>query len=60
MMGEYNIGGDAFVLEEYFEEMGIDLVASFSGNSTIESYEYSDQVDLNIVMCHRSISYNFV
>ncbi len=57
MMGEYNIGGDAFVLEEYFEEMGIDLVASFSGNSTIESYEYSDQVDLNIVMCHRSINY---
>ncbi|MDA3891048.1 MAG: nitrogenase molybdenum-iron protein alpha chain [Salinivirgaceae bacterium] len=57
MLGEYNIGGDAFVLENYFEEMGIDLVASFSGNSTIESYEYSHKVDLNIVMCHRSINY---
>jgi len=57
MMGEYNIGGDAFVLEDYFKEMGIDLVASFSGNSTIESYEYAHNVDLNIVMCHRSINY---
>jgi nitrogenase molybdenum-iron protein alpha chain len=57
MLGEYNIGGDAFVLEEYFKEMGINLVASFSGNSTIESYEYSHKVDLNIVMCHRSINY---
>jgi nitrogenase molybdenum-iron protein alpha chain len=57
MMGEYNIGGDAFVLEEYFEEMGIELVASFSGNSTVESYEYSHKADLNVVMCHRSINY---
>lgn len=57
MMGEYNIGGDAFVLEDYFKEMDVDLVASFSGNSTIESYEYAHNVDLNIVMCHRSINY---
>ena len=57
MLGEYNIGGDAFVLESYFEEMGITLLASFSGNSTIESYEYSHMADLNLVMCHRSINY---
>ncbi|MDA3927861.1 MAG: nitrogenase component I subunit alpha, partial [Prolixibacteraceae bacterium] len=57
MMGEYNIGGDAFVLEEYFKEMGVSLVASFSGNSTIESYEFSQNADLNLVMCHRSINY---
>ncbi len=57
MMGEYNIGGDAFVIEKYYEEMGIDLLASFSGNSTIESYEYAQNADLNLVMCHRSINY---
>lgn len=57
MMGEYNIGGDSFALEDYFEEMGITLKATFSGNSTIESYESSHDVDLNIVMCHRSINY---
>lgn len=57
MMGEYNIGGDAFLLEDYFSEMGINLVATFSGNSTIESYEYSHKADLNLVMCHRSINY---
>ena len=57
MMGEYNIGGDAFVLEKYFEEMGATLVASFSGNSTIESYEYAQEADVNLVMCHRSINY---
>lgn len=57
MMGEYNIGGDSFALESYFEEMGVTLKATFSGNSTIESYESAHNVDLNIVMCHRSINY---
>ncbi len=57
MMGEYNIGGDAFVLEDYFEEMGIELVATFSGNSSIHTYEYAHKADLNVVMCHRSINY---
>ena len=34
MLGEYNIGGDAFVLEDLLERCGITLVATFSGNST--------------------------
>ena len=33
MLGEYNIGGDAFVLEDLFERGGINLMATFSGNS---------------------------
>lgn len=57
LLGEYNIGGDAFVLEELFEACGITLNGSFSGNSTIEQFERAHTVDLNAVMCHRSINY---
>jgi nitrogenase molybdenum-iron protein alpha chain len=57
LLGEYNIGGDAFVLEEIFEACGITLNGSFSGNSTIEQFERAHTVDLNAVMCHRSINY---
>ncbi len=57
LLGEYNIGGDAFVLEEYFEEMGITLVSTYSGNSSVHDFENSHMVDLNLVMCHRSINY---
>jgi nitrogenase molybdenum-iron protein alpha chain len=57
LLGEYNIGGDAFVLEKYFEEMGITLVSTYSGNSSIHDFENSHMVDLNLVMCHRSINY---
>jgi len=57
LLGEYNIGGDAFHLEELFEEAGITLITTFSGNSTIPSFETAHTADLNAVMCHRSINY---
>ncbi|MGO8688582.1 MAG: nitrogenase molybdenum-iron protein alpha chain [Thermoguttaceae bacterium] len=57
MLGEYNIGGDAFVLEDLLERCGITLVATFSGNSSIERFENAHTADLNVVMCHRSINY---
>ena len=57
MLGEYNIGGDAFVIEDLLKKCGIKLIASFSGNSTIGQFENAHTADLNCVMCHRSINY---
>jgi nitrogenase molybdenum-iron protein alpha chain len=57
MLGEYNIGGDAFVLEDLLERCGITLVTTFSGNSSIDKFENAHTADLNVVMCHRSINY---
>ncbi len=57
LLGEYNIGGDSFVLEEIFRKCGLNLKATFSGNSTYDQFATSHQVDLNAVMCHRSINY---
>lgn len=57
VLGEYNIGGDAFVIEEILERCGITLVSTFSGNSTVAGFEAAHYADLNCVMCHRSINY---
>lgn len=57
LLGEYNIGGDAFEIERLFEKCGITLVASFSGNSTVSAIENAHTADLNVIMCHRSINY---
>jgi nitrogenase molybdenum-iron protein alpha chain len=57
LLGEYNIGGDAFEIERIFEKCGITLVASFSGNSTVGAIENSHMADLNVILCHRSINY---
>ncbi|MDR3704461.1 MAG: nitrogenase molybdenum-iron protein alpha chain [Paludibacteraceae bacterium] len=57
VLGEYNIGGDAFEIERIFDECGMTLVATFSGNSTIDQFETAHMADLSVVMCHRSINY---
>jgi nitrogenase molybdenum-iron protein alpha chain len=57
LLGEYNIGGDGFVLEEIFNRCGIKQISTFSGNSTYASMANSHTADLNLVMCHRSINY---
>ncbi len=57
LLGEYNIGGDAFEIDRIIDQTGIELVETFSGNSTWDGFSSSHQVDLNTVMCHRSINY---
>lgn len=57
LLGEYNIGGDAFEIERILEKCGIDLVATFSGNSSYDGFANSHTADLNCIMCHRSINY---
>jgi nitrogenase molybdenum-iron protein alpha chain len=57
LLGEYNIGGDAFELERMLEELGVTLVTTFSGNSTFVSMGQAPFADVNMVMCHRSINY---
>jgi len=57
LLGEYNIGGDAFEIERLFEECGITLISTFSGNSSIDQFANSHTADLNLIMCHRSINY---
>lgn len=57
LLGEYNIGGDAFIIEDLLDRCGIGLVSTFSGNSTIDQFANCHTADLNCIMCHRSINY---
>jgi nitrogenase molybdenum-iron protein alpha chain len=57
LLGEYNIGGDAFELDRIFEKCGITVQATFSGNSVYDEFASAQMADLNMVMCHRSINY---
>ena len=57
ILGEYNIGGDAFEIERILEKCGFTLISTFSGNSTVDSFRLAHKADLNTVMCHRSLNY---
>ncbi|MHC1741893.1 MAG: nitrogenase molybdenum-iron protein alpha chain [Syntrophobacteraceae bacterium] len=57
LLGEYNIGGDAFEIDRILEDCGITVVSTFSGNSTYDQFANAHMADLNTIMCHRSINY---
>lgn len=57
LLGEYNIGGDAFEIDRLFELCGLTLISTYSGNSSIDFFANSHTADLNLIMCHRSINY---
>lgn len=57
ILGEYNIGGDAFEIERIMDLCGFTLHSTFSGNSVYEEFASAQNADLNVVMCHRSINY---
>ena len=57
ILGEYNIGGDAFEIERITDKCGLTLHSTFSGNSQYEDFASAHTADLNVLMCHRSINY---
>ncbi len=57
ILGEYNIGGDAFEMERISEKMGLTIQCTLSGNSCYDEMTSAQTADLNVVMCHRSINY---
>jgi nitrogenase molybdenum-iron protein alpha chain len=57
MLGEYNIGGDAFEMERLLNLCGIELISTFSGNVQYSEIAHSHEANLNLIQCHRSINY---
>lgn len=57
VLGEYNIGGDAWEIDTLLRKCGISVLATLSGGVTYDEIASCHQADLNVVMCHRSINY---
>ncbi len=57
ILGEYNIGGDAWEIERVFERCGIKIQSTFSGDVVIDDMRRAHNAGVNLVMCHRSINY---
>ncbi len=57
LLGEYNIGGDAWAIDELLRKCGITVTATLSGDVKYDQICRCHTADLNTVMCHRSINY---
>jgi len=57
IIGDYNIGGDAWSSRILLEEMGLRVVAQWSGDGTLSEMELTPKVKLNLIHCYRSMNY---
>jgi nitrogenase molybdenum-iron protein alpha chain len=57
VLGEYNIGGDAWEIDTLLRKCGIHVVSTLSGDVTYDQVCSAHTANLNVVMCHRSINY---
>lgn len=57
IIGDYNIGGDAWSSRILLEEIGLRVVAQWSGDGTIYEMKVTPKVKLNLVHCYRSMNY---
>jgi nitrogenase molybdenum-cofactor synthesis protein NifE len=54
-LGEYNLGGEKWVVERYLREMGIEINVAFTGDSTVAALKQAPGACLNLVQCTGSM-----
>ncbi len=57
LIGDYNIGGDAWATKMLLQEIGLKVQNIWTGDSTLEMLQTGNQVTLNLIHCYRSINY---
>lgn len=57
LIGDYNIGGDAWATKKILEEIGLKVQNVWTGDSTLEMIQTGHQVKLNLIHCYRSMNY---
>jgi nitrogenase molybdenum-iron protein alpha chain len=57
IIGDYNIGGDAWASRRILEEMGLRVIAQWTGDATMAELANAPQAKLNLIHCYRSMNY---
>jgi nitrogenase molybdenum-iron protein alpha chain len=57
IIGDYNIGGDAWSSRRILEEMGLRVIAQWTGDATMAELANAPKSKLNLIHCYRSMNY---
>ena len=57
LIGDYNIGGDAWSSRLLLEEIGLRVIAQWSGDGTFHQLKAGTKVTINLLHCYRSMNY---
>jgi nitrogenase molybdenum-cofactor synthesis protein NifE len=54
-LGEFNLGGEKWLIENYLKEIGVEINVAFTGDSTVEELKRAPGACLNMVQCSGSM-----
>lgn len=57
LVGEFNVAGDMWGIRSLLEELNIGVVASITGDSTVDEISRAHTASLNLVQCSKSSKY---
>lgn len=56
IIGDFNLAGELYLLTDYYERMGVKIVATITGDGRVDDIRQSHKAALNIVQCSGSMS----
>ena len=57
ILGEFNIGGEAWLIKKYYEQMGIEVVSIMTGDGRVDQVRRSHGAALNVVQCSGALTF---
>lgn len=54
ILGDFNLAGEIWLIREYFERMGVEVVANITGDGRIDDIRRAHGAALNVVQCSGS------
>jgi len=55
ILGDFNLAGELWILQEYYRRMGVQVVASITGDGRIKDIRNAHRASLNVVQCSGSM-----
>ncbi len=57
ILGDFNLAGELWILKEYYQQMGIHINATITGDGRIDDICNAHKADINVVQCSGSMMY---
>jgi len=57
ILGEFNIGGEAWLIRDYYKRMGVEVVSVLTGDARINDIRRAHGASLNVVQCSGAMTF---
>ncbi len=57
ILGEFNIGGETWIIKEYYRRMGVEVVSVMTGDGRVKDVQSAHRACLNVVQCSGSLTH---